>query len=435
MKNEDTLYWLWLSQKCGIASKYFNILMEKYQNPFDIYLLEEDEIAQFKLLPAALRDKLCEKGLDECYEIMRYCKQERIDVITYGDNRYPARLKELRDPPVVLYSRGHFPDFNSRLCIGIVGTRRMSEYGKQSAYQTAYELGGADVLTVSGMALGIDGVSACGAIDAGGTTVAVLGCGVDVVYPKAHTELMDSIVRHGAVISEYPPKEAPHSYNFPKRNRIISGLCQGVLVVEASVGSGALITAKAAIAQGREVFAIPGKISDPGAEGPNDLIKNGAFPVLSARDIFSHYEFLYGDEIDQKRLEKAKRRMPTADEALKKHRLLYATEIVGEDEPIFEVKTAKRKRADESEAPKNESAVAPTAEKREQEHTDSTSATVAGLDPVTRGIYESVPLDRAISPDALIGNGLSTSDVVTALTLLEIYGLISSLPGGLYIRK
>ena len=439
MKNEDTLYWLWLSQKCGVASKYFNLLMEKYQNPFDIYLLEEYEIAQFKLLPEALRDKLCEKDLEGCYEIMKFCKQERIDIITYGDNRYPVRLKDLRDPPILLYCRGHFPDFNSRLCIGIVGTRKMSEYGKQSAYKMAYEIGGAGILTVSGMALGIDGVSACGALEAGGSTVAVLGCGVDVVYPKAHRELMDSIIRHGAVISEYPPKEAPHGYNFPKRNRIISGLCQGVLVVEASVGSGALITAKDAIAQGREVFAIPGKISDPGAEGPNELIKSGAFPVLGASDILKHYEFIWGEDYDLKKLERVKKRMPAANKSLERYGMLYATETAEEAEPIFELKSRKKKTeagisAAAAAQERVESCAEPAAEKTEAA-SESISPIVEGLDTLTRSIYESIPIDRAISPDALIREGLSTSDIITALTLMEIYGLISSLPGGLYIRK
>lgn len=430
MKNEDTLYWLWLAQKCGIGSKYFNVLMEKYQNPFDIYLLEEDEIAQFKSLPEKLRDNLCRKDLDACYEIMRFCKQERIDIIAYGDNRYPARLKDLIDPPIVLYCKGHFPDFNSRLCMGIVGTRKMSEYGKQSAYKIAYELGAAGILSVSGMALGIDGVAACGALAGGGDTVAVLGCGVDVLYPKSHKNLMDSITRHGAVISEYPPKEEPHGYNFPKRNRIISGLCHGVLVVEASVGSGALITAKDAIAQGREVFAIPGKISDPGAEGPNELIKNGACSVLSANDILKHYEFIWGDDYDQKRLDRAKRRMPTADEALQKQGLLYAIGGCEDKEPIFELGSASPRKKAEPKAADEPHAVEPTPEVDSYQ-----SQAVEDLDPITRGIYESVPLDRAVSPDALIVGGLTASDVVTALTLLEIYGLISSLPGGLYIRK
>ena len=143
MKNENTLYWLWLSLKCGIASKEFNRLIEKYEDPFELYRLEEAEIEQFGGLGKTVKEKLCQKDLDKAYEILKYCKQERIDIISYGDSRYPERLRGLQDPPVLLYCKGHFPDFNSRLCIGVVGTRDMSEYGKQSAYKIAYELSAA----------------------------------------------------------------------------------------------------------------------------------------------------------------------------------------------------------------------------------------------------------------------------------------------------
>ncbi len=429
MKNEDTLYWIWLAEKCGTASKYFNGLMEKYENPFDIYLLEESEIEQFDGLSKKLKDRLCEKDLNFCYELLRHCKQEHIDIITYADKRYPVRLRELREPPIVLYCKGHFPDFNSRLCVGIVGTRKMSEYGKQSAYKIAYELGAADVLTVSGMAKGIDGVSASGALAAGGETVAVLGCGLDTVYPKEHKTLMGEIARHGAVISEYPPKEPPYGYNFPKRNRIISGLCQGVLVVEASVGSGALITAKDAVAQGRELFAVPGKISDAGAEGPNDLIKNGAFPVHSAKDILKHYEFLYGDEYNVKGLERARRSERNADRAMERYGLFYAVGGESEEDAVPEARPARKKK---NEGKVNEEAVTPVADASREE---SVSSVVEELDGVTRRIYDSIPIDKAISADSVLCGGLTTAYVITALTMLEIYGLVSSLPGGMYIRK
>lgn len=428
MKNEDTLYWIWLAEKCGPASKYFNALMEKYDNPFDIYLLEENEIEQFDSLGKGLKDKLCQKDLDRAYEILKLCKQERIDIVTYGDRRYPERLKNLQDPPILLYCKGRFPDFNLRLCVGIVGTRRMSEYGKQSAYKIAYELGSSDVLTVSGMALGVDGVSACGALAAGGETVAVLGCGLDIVYPRQHKALMDEIARHGAVISEYPPKEPPHSYNFPKRNRIISGLCQGVLIVEASAGSGALITAADAAAQGREVFAVPGKISDAGAEGPNELIREGAYAVLSAEDILKHYQLIYGEDYDNDKRARAKRRYVGTDEALGRYGLTYALSTETDEIPeerVFEVKRQKRK----AEKPEAE----PKATKTDVP--ESVSALVESLGPITRKIYDCLPHDRAVSADAALIDGLTASDVITSLTMLEISGLVASLPGGMYIRK
>ena len=285
------------------------------------------------------------------------------------------------------------------------------------------------------MALGVDGVSACGALAAGGETVAVLGCGLDTVYPKNHKTLMDEIVRHGAVISEYPPKEPPHSYNFPKRNRIISGLCQGVLVVEAAAGSGALITAKEAIAQGREVFAIPGKISDAGAEGPNELIRSGAYTALSAQDILKHYELVYGEDYDKDKMARAKKRAVSADTALERYGLTYAVggEEISEDR-VFEVRRSKKKVAEP--VITVEPAVTVTEKKEEvAEAAESVSALVEGLDPITRKIYDCLPPDRAVSADVALIDGLTPSDVITSLTMLEIAGLVSSLPGGMYIRK
>jgi DNA protecting protein DprA len=299
----------------------------------------------------------------------------------------------------------------------------MSEYGKQSAYKIAYELSAAGVLTVSGKAKGIDGVAACGALAAGGETVAVLGCGIDRVYPSEHKKLMSEIVRHGAVITEYPPKEAPHGYNFPKRNRIISGLCQGVLVVEAPIGSGALITAREAIAQGRELFALPGNIDDVGAQGPNELIKDGAYTVLSSADVLEHYSFLYGDTYDEKALVGARRKAVLAEAALKKYGISYASEVKRryDDIPVAAEESPKAEKAEEAKAPVAEP--------------ESNQELLAGLDTVTRKVFESLPVDKAVSADSVVGDGISTAEAITSLTMLELQGLVSSLPGGLYIRK
>ncbi len=444
MTDQNTLYWIWLAEKCGVASKQFDRLMEKYESPFDIYRLEEAEIEQFDELNDALKAKLCQKDLDAAYEILKYCRQNNVDVITFSDRRYPERLKNIQDPPVLLYCKGHFPDFNSSLCIGVVGTRKMSEYGKRSAYKIAYELGKAGAVTVSGMALGIDGVAACGTLFAKGITVAVLGCGVDTAYPKHHKRLMEEIARHGAVITEYPPKEEPRAYNFPKRNRIISGLCQGVLVVEAASGSGALITAKDALAQGRDVFALPGEVGAPNSEGPNQLIKDGSYTALCASDILKKYEFLYGDVADVKRIPERDKRADDADSALKKYGLDYAvgTRSDGTEEAFAKTpvmlkenrKKVKPKR-EEREEEKQETKRAETQSENASAVGDSSTVLTEELDPVTKRIFENIPQDRAISIDGLMLDGLSVTDVITSLTMLEIYGLVTTLPGGLYIRK
>lgn len=428
MKDENTLYWLWLAQKCGIASKQFGKIIEKYEDPFDVYRLADDEIEQLDGITSALRARLCQKDLESSYAILRYCKENRVDIISYGDRRYPQRLKSIVDPPIVLYCRGHFPDFNSMLCIGIVGTRTMSEYGKQSAYKIGYELAAAGVTVVSGMALGVDATAACGALSVGGCTVAVLGCGISVVYPKEHRRLMGEIAKHGAVITEYSPNEPPYGHNFPKRNRIISGLCQGTLVIEGSSTSGAMITARRAIDQGREVFALPGKIDDSSSDGPNELIREGAYTVLGSDDILKHYDFLYHDVIDSAALSRAKRRIADkdADRALKKYGAgvkRSAVRVSTEDKDDVFIPEKK---------PQTEQTV--NKSKAGSEADDSASM-LDSLDKFTRSVFEAMPIDKAISPDSLAAHGFDIGAAVTALTMLELYGLVSSLPGGLYIRK
>jgi DNA processing protein len=441
VRDENTLYWLWLAEKCGIASKQFGRIIEKYDDPFDVYRLSEDEIEQLEGINGALRAKLCEKDLESSYSILKYCKENRVDIISYGDSRYPARLKNIEDAPILLYCLGHFPDFNSALCIGIVGTRKMSEYGKQSAYKIGYELSSAGAIVVSGMALGVDGAAASGALSAGGRTVAVLGCGISVVYPKEHKKLMEEISRKGAVITEYPPTEAPHGHNFPKRNRIISGLCQGVLVVEGAAGSGALITARRAIDQGREVFALPGKIDESNSEGPNELIREGAYPALCSDDILRHYDFLYHDVIDYSKHTKAKRKVARgdADAALRKYgvgsRVLKFANDPKPQEPAQtqtpdEESFVLEERHEDEQTPTEQAST----EKRES-MADNSAELLAGLDETTRRVFESLPIDKAVSPDALAAAGIGVGDAITSLTMLELCGLVSSLPGGLYVRK
>lgn len=437
MKDENTLYWLWLAEKCGIASNQFGRLIEKYDNPFDIYLLEDDEVEQLDGISTSLKAKLCQKNLDTSYGILKYCKENHVDIISYGDRRYPLRMKSMIDPPVVLYCRGHFPDFNSLLCIGMVGTRRMSEYGKQSAYKIGYELSAAGAVVVSGMALGIDGVSACGALEAGGTTVAVLGCGISVVYPKEHKRLMEDIARKGAVITEYPPEEPPRGHNFPKRNRIISGLCQGVVIVECPAESGAMITAKTAINQGREVFALPGKIDDGNSDGPNELIQQGAYTVLSTEDVLKHYEFLYRDVTDWKAMQRASRKLrpEDVDKVLEKYGVNgNKSSAKTEKKEIAAKGASKDKKISAAEVGKTER-VSGAEENAGESLADNSAELLAGLDDFSKKIFESMPIDKPISPDNLTAMGIDAGKAITALSMLELVGLVSALPGGLYVRK
>ncbi len=448
MKDENILYWIWLAEACGIASKSFGRLVTRYDDPFELYRLEEEEIEHLEGADPLLKERLGNKSLESAYSILRYCKQNKVEVVTYADPRYPARLRAIEDPPVLLYCLGKFPDVNRRLCIAAVGTRKMSEYGQETAYRIAYELASAGTVVVSGMALGIDAVCASAALEADGSTVAVLGCGVSVVYPKEHATLMKAIAKKGAVITEYPPDERPIGRNFPRRNRIISGLCQGTLIVEGAPGSGALITASLAIAQGRELFALPGKVDDNNSEGPNELIQNGAHVALQADDILHFYDFLYHDVIDYKNLSRAKRHGHAAEGALKKYGVASAVSRAPRKRsaPLTETAvSAETVPAPAAAAPRKHVTKPVTAEapavavaeepKKTPVSVDRSQEILVSLDDTSRKVLESMPLDRAVNPDAIAATGLDMGDVMTSLTMLELGGFVTSLPGGLYMRK
>ncbi len=445
MKDENGLYWIWLSELCGPASKDFGKLAARYEDPFDLYRLTEEEIEQLDGIGKALKLRLCDKSLETAYSVLRYCKSNRVSIVGYGDPAYPARLRTLEDPPVLLYVLGKLPNMNNRLCIGMVGTRKISEYGRRSAYKISYELSAAGSVVVSGMALGVDGVAACGALAAEGQTVAVLGCGISVTYPKEHGRLMREIAKSGAVITEYPPYAKPIGHHFPKRNRIISGLCQGVLVVEGAMGSGALITAKTAIAQGRDLFALPGKIDESNSEGPNELIQNGAYVALSAEDMLRHYDFLYHDMIRYKAWNRAKESMPDIDRVLRHYGVSAEVLPLSAEQAAFReampvaegwkgeaspVKISKKSTV--SRAQKKEPDPEPI---KEEPRTAATPEILASLTEAERSVWEHMPPDKPISPDGIAADGLGIGELITALTMLEMKGLAESVPGGMYRRK
>ncbi|KAA1174493.1 DNA-protecting protein DprA [Marinobacter salinexigens] len=212
------------------------------------------------------------------------CERLGIGIITWPDRRYPEALRHVHDAPLVLYTRGD-QSLIQLDQIGMVGSRNATRAGLDHARRFAAELSSRDLLVTSGLALGIDGAAHAGALDSGYPTVAVIGCGLDRIYPAQHQRLGERVIEHGLLVSEYPPGTPARASHFPQRNRIISGLSRGVLVVEAGLKSGSLITARMALEQGREVFAIPGSVHSPVARGCHHLIKQGARLVETVDDI------------------------------------------------------------------------------------------------------------------------------------------------------
>ena len=253
--------------------------------------------SEAQLRSAGLRQQAVNNLLQVRTEIdldaeMAKIKQQGAWFLTIADRQYPDLLRTLPDAPTVLYGRGILTT-DDRLALSMVGTRKATAYGREAATDFARQLAGNGITIVSGLAQGIDSAAHRGALDGGGRTIAVLGCGIDVMYPRDNRELALEIVQNGAIITEFPIGTKPIAHNFPQRNRIIAGLSLGVLVVEAPQNSGALITAELALEYGREVFAVPGNIYNPMGKGTNLLIQDGAKMVIGVQDILDELNIAY----------------------------------------------------------------------------------------------------------------------------------------------
>ncbi|MBI2431889.1 MAG: DNA-protecting protein DprA [Candidatus Hydrogenedentes bacterium] len=275
--------WLALAMVPGVGTTYFIRLLAKFGRPEEVLRASEARLTEVVGPKLAQRIRAYKQVVDvERQEHLLAEYDARL--ITMDDPDYPARLAEIYDPPLVLFVRGTFEDADEP-CVAIVGTRKPSTYGIRMAEQIAGDLAARGITVVSGMATGIDAAAHAGALRAGGRTIAVFGCGVDVVYPAENAELMHRIIQHGCVVSPFFMGEKPAKGYFPYRNRIISGMSHGTVVVEAPPDSGSLITARFAAEQGREVFAVPGHASDWNSRGPHALIREGAKLVETVEDI------------------------------------------------------------------------------------------------------------------------------------------------------
>ena len=286
------VHWIWFAHRPGLNDRDKMALLQHFRDPEDIYFADDGAFDAIGLSEDA-KTALREKNLTSAEEILEACDREKLHILTCQDAAYPARLKNIADPPNVLYYKGRLPDFDGSPVIGVVGTRKASAYGLTTAKRMGYQIARCGGIVVSGMAYGIDGMAMSGALTAGAPAVGVLGCGADIVYPVSNRALFRDTEEYGCILSEFAPGTPPAKWTFPKRNRIISGLSCGVLVVEAPEKSGALITATTALEQGREVFAVPGPFDAPMSRGTNALIREGAGLVCEAWDVLSFYESRY----------------------------------------------------------------------------------------------------------------------------------------------
>lgn len=281
-------YWLWLTTRKGMDAAAALTALDYFVTPERAYYADPEEYDQLPIRASA-RTGLLDKELDTPEQILADCQRLSLRIMTFQDADYPERLRQISDPPAVLYIRGRVFHFDEEAAIGVVGTRTPSTYGQMAAAKLGMELAAGGALLVSGMAEGLDSCAIKGALKGGGPVVSVLGGGIDVPYPWENRYLYEDVAAAGALISEYPPGTQHVGHHFPRRNRILSGLTLGVLAVECRPHSGTMITVNHALEQDRDVFAVPGAIDAAMSEGTNLLIQQGAKLVTCGRDILEEY--------------------------------------------------------------------------------------------------------------------------------------------------
>ena len=401
------IHWIWLATRPHMNDRDKLSVLQHFGDPEDIYFADPESFASMEDMTQTIAEALQDKDLHEAGEILRTCMEQGIHICTFHDGAYPGRLKNIADPPMVLYYKGHLPDLDGSPVIAVVGTRKASVYGLNVSKRMGGQLARCGGIVVSGMAAGIDGSAIAGALTAGGSAVGVLGCGVDVVYPISNRSLYADVERHGCLISEFAPGTPPHKWNFPRRNRIMSGLANGVLVVEAPEKSGALITARQAAEQGRDVFVVPGNVDVPTCAGSNALLRDGAITARNGWDVISEYLSLYPDKI---RTDNA----PIQPAGF--------TEDVQMQEKQ-ELKVAQKPRKVEK---TNRS------DRKNEEIPVDNAADKAYHDTLSEPEMKLVQLlmsGEQLVDDLIAGSGMPTGEVLSLLTLLEIQNIVVRRPG------
>lgn len=403
-------HWVWLTTRKGIGIRGCASLLRLYGTAEEIYTRKASDYLATESFDRRWLEGLCDKSLAAAEKILVDCDNLGIRILTYADEAYPDRLRNIPDPPVLLYYKGCVPEFDREAVIGVVGSRRCSAYGLLHAKQFSKLIAASGGIVVSGGARGIDTMALRGAMDSSMPVVCVLGCGVDVVYPRENRFLFSEIAQHGCLLSEYPPMTPPERGNFPVRNRLISGLSLGVLIVEAPEKSGALITAEHALEQGRDVFAIPGNIGVKQCEGSNRLLREGATMVENGWEVLLDYVHLFPDKLSDGRNKETLHQ-------IYQQRFKLALPVYS---PVA-ISDSGDKKVVDNPAPKI--------------YSDEKEKIPDGLSE-DEALVLSKLTEAPIHGDTLVAQcALPASRVMAALTFLQIKGAVQKLAGNYYQRK
>ena len=444
------LYYIWLSCSLAAGSKTPKLLFTHFDSISDIYSASKED---YEVLGISKSDipALCNKNLDLAKRHFEYCKSNNIGLLCYEDSYYPERLKIIENPPPLFYYKGRLNLLDDYPCITMVGTRSCSERGFRLAYSIGYDAASKGAVIVNGLALGIDGACIAGALDANGYAVGLLGCGIDRIYPYGNKDLFERLCASGLILTEFAPFTEPAGRNFPVRNRVMSALSVATAVFEAADGSGAMITAKHACEQGRRLFAVPGKPYDKTYAGPLELIKDGATVFTEADDILSEYAMSFPHRINLANINTPPKdkldslvaryfKKDTDPDAPVNRRYVKPSSAKGETNedsgrPYADKETiekAVKKVGTVLNQKKVLDSVSQEFEKTPQEENMSSSHDLSLLSVTERQIYDIIRNSDGISPDEIAEHGIKIDDILSALTLLEIYGLAKAMPGGKY---
>lgn len=408
MKQEENhaLCWIWLQRVLGYGNPRIKEIAAAYPNIEDFYRASPAQKRLCAHFTPAQENAFVKETLQNSQAVIDRCESLNYNIITFEDEIYPKRLKEIYNPPCVLYVDGALPKLDDYLCIAIVGTRTATREGVRTAFTMAADLAKAGAVVVSGGALGIDCAAHRGVLQSSGVTVCVLGCGINYPYLMENAQMRKLITAKGAVVSEYPPDTKPLARNFPMRNRIISGLSNGVLVVEAGEKSGSLITADLALEQNRDVFAVPGSITNTVYKGSNNLIKQGARAVTGFADILE--EYLGVDELPEE--------IPVS--------LEFEREI--NEVPTATSRTNKKAFDNPPQAAYHKKGKTSFRKEKEKEPLSQDAQAVLGV------LSESeIPLHVDLLIERL---GLPAGRLLAALTELELAGMVRQVPGRRYCK-
>ena len=383
-------YWIWMAELPGLTNQIRLALLRHFGTPENAFYADAGEILLTEGITREQAEVLDSKSLAAAGKILEDCRRLGLRVLTFQDAEYPNRLRNIYDPPFLLYVRGRLPAIDEEPVITVVGTRKCTPYGEACGEKLGYGLARGGAVVISGLARGVDAAATRGALRGGGVPVGVLGCGLDVVYPPEHRYLYEDVAAAGVLLSEYPPGTEPDKFHFPVRNRIMAGLAVGTVVVEAPPRSGALITGNTALEQGRDLFAVPGPIDAPASAGCNRILRDGGIIVTEPRDVLDHYAGRFPDKL---RLEEAR------------------------EEPETLGYQARRERA---EAPK---AVPP-----------SLSLSGSGLTDDQIALLRALTGEPRLVDDLIEETGIPVRRVLSALTLLELDGHITQHTGKRYTR-